>query len=328
MYVHWPLEEERQFRLLELHPGNPGDAIKTTLVTRHVRDKPSYEAVSYCWGPAPHRDAIILVDGYDHKVGKSLYNALNSFRRPQSVRVLWVDALCINQEDVEEKMHQVRMIGEIYTNAASVLVYLGQPTEQTETDMHNLQSFLEPYTQREDAPWFHIPIPELERSISRILTRVWFERMWTVQEAVLARHIVLQCGPYRIQWTTDLRTLRSLVFRVKSAIVSPLYNLHKRHAEELDWTPLLYMLEYQMRQAARREHVVLQRNLLDVAFDFRHRHCMDPRDRYYAILAIIENERGGSFGFHADYTMSAEEVYERFRAAVQQISEIEDVPLA
>lgn len=92
--------------------------------------------------------------------------------------------------------------------------------------------------------------------------------------------------------------------------------------------PLLHILESQMRQAARREGVVLQRNLLDVAFDFRHRRCGDPRDRYYAILAIIENDQRGSFDVVVDYSLGVEEVYERFRAAIQQISEIEDVPLA
>ena len=194
--------------------------------------------------------------------------------------------------------------------------------------MQHLQSLLQPHIKGKDAPWSHIAIPDLERSVSNIIDRPWFERMWTVQEAVLARHIVLQCGQYQIQWTADLRTLRALVFRVKSAIVSPLYNLHERFAKELDWTPLLYILESQMRQAAHREGVVLHRNLLDVAFDFRHRKCLDPRDKYYAVLAIIENEQGGSLDFAVDYTMRVEDVYEYFRTAVQQIGEIEDVPLA
>ena len=219
-------------------------------------------------------------------------------------------------------------MGDIYQSAASVLVYLGQATEQSEADMQRLESFLQPHIRGKDAPWSHIAVPDLERSVSNILSRHWFERIWTVQEAVLARHIVLQCGPYRIQWSVDLRTLRALVFRVKSAIVSPLYNLHERDATEVDWTRLLYILESQMRQAAHREGVVLQRNLLDVAFDFRHRQCVDPRDRYFAILAIVENEQGGSLDFVVDYELSADEVYERFRAAVQQLSEIEDVPLA
>lgn len=239
----------------------------------------------------------------------NLFDALESLRTSETTRVLWVDALCINQPDLKEKEHQIPLMGEIYKTAASVVVYLGQPTEQTETDMQHLRSFLRPHIRGEAAPWAHIAIPDLERSISNVLDRPWFERMWTVQEAVLAQHIVLQCGRYQIQWTADLRTLRALVFRVKCAIISPLYNLHELDDEEPDWTSLLYILESQMRQAARREGVVLQRNLLDVAFDFRHRRCTEPRDRYYAILAIIENEQGGSFNFAVDYSLSVDEVH-------------------
>ena len=312
--------------MLELHPGNIGDLIKTTLISKSLGENPPYEALSYTWGD-PTDCKSILVNCEYHSVPRTLHSALESLRKSQSIRVLWVDYLCINQFDLPERNHQVQMMGDIYQSATSVLVYLGQATEQTETDMHRLESFLQPHIEGKDAPWSHIAVPDLERSVSNILSRTWFERIWTVQEAVLARHIVLQCGQYQMQWTVDLRILRALVFRVKSAIVSPLYNLHERDAEELNWTPLLYILESQMRQAARREGVVLHRNLLDVAFDFRNRKCVDPRDKYYAILAIIENEQGRSFDVVVDYTLGAEEVYERFRAAIQQVSEIEDVPL-
>ena len=241
---------------------------------------------------------------------------------------MWADQVCIDQSNINERNHQVQQMDMVYGTAKSVVIDLGVPTQRTGTDMQHLQSFLQPHIKGEDAPWSHIAISDLERSVSNIIGRPWFERIWTVQEAVLARHIVLQCGQYRIQWTADLRTLRALVFRVKSAIVSPLYNLHERAAKELDWMPLLHILESQMRQAARREGVVLQRNLLDVAFDFRHRRCADPRDRYFAILSIVENEQEVSLDFVVDYDLSADEVYERFRAAVHQLSKIEDVPLA
>jgi hypothetical protein len=220
------------------------------------------------------------------------------------------------------------MMENIYRTAASVVVYLGRSTILTEIDMQRLQSFLQPHIRGEEAPWSHIAVPDLENSIGRILSRPWFERMWTVQEAVLARNTILQCGRHKIHWNGDLRTLKALVFRIKSAAISPIYNQYKRTASELDWSPLLNVLESQMRQAARREGVVLHRNLLDVAFDFRHRHATDPRDKYYAILGIIESDQGGAFRFDVDYRLSANEVFERFRAEVQRIGEILDAPLA
>jgi hypothetical protein len=291
-----------------------------------LQNNPRYEALSYVWGDSA--DALeISVNGNRFRVTRSVHDILKAVRSPTSKQTFWVDQVCINQKEDHEKNHQVQMMGDIYQAATGVLVYLGQPTEQTENDMQHLQSLLRSHVQGEDAPWSHIAVPELKRSVSNILASHWFERMWTVQEAVLARNTTLQCGPHRISWAGNLQTLRALVFRIKSAVVSPVFNLHERDLSELDWTPLLYILESQMRQAARREGVILHRNLLDVAFDFRHRRSYDLRDRYYAILGIIENDQGGSLYFKVDYSVPVEEVYKRFRAEIQRIGEIEDVPL-
>ena len=60
------------------------------------------------------------------KITKNLSNALVSLRRPYESRLLWVDALCINQDDVEERSQQVSIMGRIYKEARMVLVYLGE----------------------------------------------------------------------------------------------------------------------------------------------------------------------------------------------------------
>ncbi|KAI4909539.1 hypothetical protein J4E90_008236 [Alternaria incomplexa] len=163
VYVHSQLEERHQFRLLELHPGSPGDTIKATLVTKDLRDAPSYEAMSYVWGDMNDR-VDILVNGRNFKITKNLHDALENLKSPTSIRILWTDQVCINQYHNTEKQDQVHMMDEIYKAADGVVVYLGQSTEQTETDMQHLQSFMERYGQREESPWSHIAVPELEQS--------------------------------------------------------------------------------------------------------------------------------------------------------------------
>ncbi|KAH8636342.1 hypothetical protein IG631_08177 [Alternaria alternata] len=180
--------------------------------------------MSYVWGNYSDQ-AQILVDGQLYCISKSLYDALHDLRHPDSVRTFWTDQVCINQMDMEERMDQVEKMGQTYKTASNVVVYLGGGTDHTETDMQHLQSFIQPYAQGEEAPWSHIAIPDLGRSIKNILNSTWFERMWTVQEAVLAKKITLQPGNYQVQWTCDLRTLRALVFWIKSAVVSPVYHL-------------------------------------------------------------------------------------------------------
>ncbi|EHK48775.1 hypothetical protein TRIATDRAFT_180369, partial [Trichoderma atroviride IMI 206040] len=114
-----------EIRVLVLHPGEKGSPIKCSLQHGGLRSKrPGFEALSYVWGnPAVTND--ITCDNRKRAVGKNLYDALERLRLPDKDRVLWVDALCINQSDNKEKTQQVRIMGEIYTRAQRVLIWLG-----------------------------------------------------------------------------------------------------------------------------------------------------------------------------------------------------------
>jgi hypothetical protein len=257
-------------------------------------------------------------------IPKNLLNALHALRSATHSRLIWADAVCINQMDFEEKSHQVAMMCQIYGTVDNVTVYLGQPTERTEEGMLSLQRLMD-YQEPEVPPWSETALPNVEMCLTDILSRTWFTRIWTVQEAMLAQHTTLMCGQYQVSWRGDLRTLKAIIFRIKAAVISPHYTLGGRHTSTLDWSPFLSVLETQMRQAARREGVTIQRNQLDLAFDFRHRHSGDPRDKFYAILGIIENDRGASLQFVPDYNLSLEEVYRNFAAEIQRIGGIEDI---
>lgn len=133
-------------------------------------------------------------------------------------------------------------------------------------------------------------------------------------------------GPRRVCWRGDLCTMRSIVFRIKSAVISPYYTMGEAEpGPDINWDPLLSVLETQMRQAARREGVVLHRNHLDLAYDFRHRRSHDARDKYYAIMSIIENDQGAELCLRPSYEISLEELHRQFIAEIQRIGEIEDV---
>jgi hypothetical protein len=82
-----------------------------------------YEALSWCWGiAAPTSYINIRKDGriYSKKVQPDLLAALKALRDPQKDRYLWIDAICINQEDIGERNHQVEMMSTIYGQAKSV----------------------------------------------------------------------------------------------------------------------------------------------------------------------------------------------------------------
>jgi hypothetical protein len=320
------LEREKRFRLLELHAGKSEDTLEATLISFDIGNAPSYTAVSYVWGSSLGR-ASISIEGQLVWIPSNLFDALHALRTTTHNRLIWADAICIDQMNMDERNHQVEMMGQIYGTADNVTVYLGQPTEHTEEGMLSLRSLMDLHTPGEDPPWSDIALPKLEKDLADILSRPWFTRVWTIQEAALARNTTLMCGQYFITWHGDIRTMRAIVFRIKSTVISPLYSLGDGHTSTLDWSPLLNVLETQMRQAARREGVVLHRTHLDLAYEYRHRQSTYFGDRIYAILGIIESDQGAELRFGVDYNRPTEELFSEFAAEVRRIGEIENVRL-
>jgi hypothetical protein len=112
-FVHKPLDlSQSNVRLLRILPGRQKDPIRCTL--RHVsRSKHEYVCLSYTWGEAQpnHR---ILVNQKSFEVRHNLWHFLCLARRFNIQDRLWIDAMCIDQENVLERNHQVRRASRIY----------------------------------------------------------------------------------------------------------------------------------------------------------------------------------------------------------------------
>ncbi|KAK4169730.1 hypothetical protein QBC43DRAFT_198160 [Cladorrhinum sp. PSN259] len=124
-----------QTRLLRLFPQTLSDElwhqctdIECSFETVALESAPPYEALSYAWG---NEDPTveILIDGRRFLIRPNLAYALAALRTTEP-RLLWVDALCINQDNVHERNHQVRLMGDIYRRATTVLVWLGRPSQK------------------------------------------------------------------------------------------------------------------------------------------------------------------------------------------------------
>ena len=124
-YQYTPLSpKSREVRLLTLRSGNWDDEIQCVTQVVSLDLSPVYEAISYAWGSSKDTKAI-FVDGYKVHVKINLESVLRHLRRPTQPLSLWVDALCIDQENVTEKTHQVSMMGEIYSGCSRVYIWLG-----------------------------------------------------------------------------------------------------------------------------------------------------------------------------------------------------------
>lgn len=124
LYTGNLLLEDDEIRFLRLRPGNWGDGIQCELVKCPLRNPPSYFALSYVWG-SRNVTRPILVDGHVFPTTVNLESALRHLRHQLDDILLWVDALCINQTDNEERTNQVQLMGRIYQSSKGVIVYLG-----------------------------------------------------------------------------------------------------------------------------------------------------------------------------------------------------------
>ncbi|KAI7479403.1 hypothetical protein KC357_g4206 [Hortaea werneckii] len=147
----WPLDrgsiwkpldkEKREIRIILLQPSDEeDDALYADLEIVSLYSKPEYKAISYVWGD-PSDTTDMFLNGGKVKITKSLGAALRRFRDSSDLVALWADAVCINQEDFQERSNQVRIMGEIYAAAVQVNVWLGRLSDRGWHDA--LYSFLE-----------------------------------------------------------------------------------------------------------------------------------------------------------------------------------------
>ncbi|KAH8687097.1 heterokaryon incompatibility protein-domain-containing protein, partial [Tricladium varicosporioides] len=130
-YQYTSVAGAAEFRLLQVHPGVGSAPIVCSLEVKSLNDEPIYEALSYSWGD-PSVRMTIACDDKDIEVTVNCQQALQHIRHPEKARTLWVDAICINQSSIPERNQQVPLMGRIYRQASSVLIWLGAEADQSD----------------------------------------------------------------------------------------------------------------------------------------------------------------------------------------------------
>jgi hypothetical protein len=129
LYVYTQLSSRKFIRLLELYPGHANDNVTCTLRQIELENAPEYEAISYAWGN-PANESEVFCDGKIIVVTPNLKDALLRLRLEDKSRLVWADAICINQEDDVEKGAQVKIMETIFARAMKVCIWLGRTTPQ------------------------------------------------------------------------------------------------------------------------------------------------------------------------------------------------------
>jgi hypothetical protein len=190
----------REFRLIELWPSAESESIKCNLRSYSMdMDCPAYVALSYAWGRKGRCDDIYL-NGIRFPIGNNLWQFLHHMRLQNTHITLWVDAICINQSDVKERNHQVGMMRQIYSNAQSVSVWLGEADNSCYSDVAmDYLAARKTFANNNLKPgrfWNQ----RQAKGVLALGERNYWRRIWIVQELMLAKEATIYCGSKDVSW--------------------------------------------------------------------------------------------------------------------------------
>lgn len=166
-----------------------------------------YDALSYTWGRGP-TDHRIICNGMPLPIRENLSDASRTLRDTQDRSLfLWIDAVCINQSNDEEKSEQVWNMHMIFKKARRVIAWLGQAHEDAEKVVTVAQALWVNPCDIRSTPHKDI----LLRGIEHIYTRPWFRRLWIQQEVQAARNLVFNFGSVSFSWPELLSQPKQLL---------------------------------------------------------------------------------------------------------------------
>ena len=309
-YPSPPLPDNGHIRLVELIAPQPDSVCLLNIHTICLDDAPDFFALSYNWGTS-----ISFTGVQGVALTNNLFAVLMNLAEEES-RLWWIDALCINQDDVHEKNQQVRIMGRIYAKAKQVCIWLGDPdivsTEllrkiARSLDLQDVQVLEMEYSNEELE---QLGLPEFQHpdwgTLLEFLDHPYFGRVWALQELTVAKQpFLVACGKLRFDW--DLAALDSYCLRVKvllrvfqsQSLQSPAPLREDPRAALQDVTlissslklcPQLLSLEY----------------LLGISY---HLECADPRDKIVALLGLTSERVQNIAKIHIDYNQPVADFY-------------------
>ena len=217
LYHGLPLLDQFDIRLLELAPGETADPLKCTLSVERlqgVRGCPPYVALSYVWG-SPDRAHELECNEHEVLITETLETALRHLRDRAEKRRLWIDQICINQDDDEDRTHQLHIMKQIYQMATKVVSWLGPDVgNQAPLAKDLLASLLNLDDYGRKLPKIvHFPtnqqlkklkLPPREapdwNALEALLRNRYFERVWVLLEVRVGWEVFLVWGETEIRW--------------------------------------------------------------------------------------------------------------------------------
>jgi hypothetical protein len=334
-YQHRLNAERNEIRTLTLIRGEFDDPIQCSLQTVSLDDHPTYTALSYVWGNM-WDNSPIFVDGTVFLATKNLKLALQYIREAHREIVLWVDAICIDQNDTNERNHQVSLMGTLYSEAKGVIIWLGEADETTDELVHVVQESGLPKLPATDTEDYEEAWLQYKTELARTMCLLaivgiwpWWNRVWTVQECILPRSDpIFRCGSCIFLWERFFNVLDEAMEnaqRIKPSWTTILKNNPSiREMLQVKIRPRMHtddQEDYQMWQrmivmgSLRRQWKSAQG--LSLASAIRStlgRQASVPHDYIYGILGLVSTEVKDQIDM--EYSSSLWPVYRNFFKAM------------
>ena len=282
-----------QVRLLYVAPGFGSDSIVCKLRTWVLGTEPQYCAISYTWGD-PDASHVIFVNDVLLPVHKHCWHALWQVRQfrarhPLLSAYFWIDAVCINQHELTEKSDQVGLLGTIFQKANCVLACMEPHEDDTKYwNGGTGEAICKPDTfQASKNPSIVVKRVQAMRHLGE---RGYWQRVWVLQEVLLASNVFLLCGEESVKFDDD-----DFISAANSWRYTP--------NPPFMWELMTWLVEG--RDVARAKQ---QRTLSGLLAITSQRLCSDPRDRVFGILSLLDPAQTP---FVADYTLSRMELAAR-----------------
>lgn len=255
IYKRLNYELERDIRLILLRPGLQDEDLRCTVSHHSLSDPPNYAAVSYTWacedGSTNMSKRILCQNNTFIAISENCDRVLRSIRASGSITMLWIDMVCIDQKNVDERNHQVGLMDDVYSQAQLVTVDLGHSTPYSDILFDAVNGML-------------FDSLDIEEATTRLLRRRWFKRIWVLQEISLARHAVVRCGLKLATW----HSLKAFFHRLVARSALP---------------PAMTM-------EVARDKLMCMPELLDALLQTHSCQAKDPRDRIFALLGLCRKE--------------------------------------
>jgi hypothetical protein len=279
-YSRVPLLGDHSIRLIHLQPSNTSNPnIECEIRPAQRNDGQEYEALSYTWGGGGDGDERhILLNGKGHMVGENLWQALQRLRLGTKPRVLWIDAICIDQKSDQERSQQVAQMAEIYKRARVVVAWLGPGTEESHIAINLLKEFFDGDTA--SLLYKYCRNSATEKTLETLVAlhkRPYWNRLWIIPELMLASKVLIYWGDDEIDWQILSTVWRKLKYEFENDWEG-IYTLSSFVKSSLGQLVELYDV---MRHPKAQEL-----SLVNLILLFHEAQCKDPRDRIFGYRSL------------------------------------------